>query len=86
MSDLFPKMKEEAVDYGKLEKAIRASCPKFGLEDVNGKLIPVLFNFSKIPYNFLNRNPEYMPVQKKSAIVSELLFIAKKRCVENVYM
>ncbi|XP_044254832.1 dynein axonemal heavy chain 1-like isoform X2 [Tribolium madens] len=35
VSDLFPKMVEEPVDYGVLEESIRASCIKMGLEDVN---------------------------------------------------
>uniref|UniRef100_A0A6P7G592 Dynein heavy chain 1, axonemal-like n=1 Tax=Diabrotica virgifera virgifera TaxID=50390 RepID=A0A6P7G592_DIAVI len=35
VSDLFPRMTEEEVDYGNLEKAIRASCIKLGLEDIN---------------------------------------------------
>lgn len=37
MSDLFPRMVEEAVDYGALEESIRSSCLKLGLEDVDGK-------------------------------------------------
>lgn len=43
MSDLFPRMIEEAVDYGVLEESIRDSCIKSGLEDVDGK---VLLDFS----------------------------------------
>ncbi|RZC18431.1 DHC N2 and/or AAA 6 domain containing protein, partial [Asbolus verrucosus] len=35
VSDLFPKMKEEPVDYGALEKSIRDSCIQLGLEDVD---------------------------------------------------
>ncbi|CAG9840890.1 unnamed protein product, partial [Diabrotica balteata] len=35
VSDLFPRMTEEEVDHGNLEKAIRASCIKLGLEDIN---------------------------------------------------
>lgn len=38
VSDLFPRMVEEAVDYGILEQAIRSTAIKNGLEDVNGKL------------------------------------------------
>ncbi|ERL92012.1 hypothetical protein D910_09334 [Dendroctonus ponderosae] len=34
VSDLFPRMVEEAVDYGALELAIRNSCLALGLEDV----------------------------------------------------
>lgn len=37
MSDLFPKMKEEVVDYGALESSIRNSCLQLGLQDVDGK-------------------------------------------------
>lgn len=39
ISDLFPRMVEEVVDYGDLEEAIRASTLKMLLEDVNGTLI-----------------------------------------------
>lgn len=37
MSDLFPRMVEEAVDYGALEESIRTCIIKKGLEDVNGE-------------------------------------------------
>lgn len=37
VSDLFPKMKEEVVDYGALEKSIRNSSLQLGLQDVNGE-------------------------------------------------
>lgn len=37
VSDLFPKMKEEVVDYGALESSIRNSCLQLGLQDVDGK-------------------------------------------------
>lgn len=36
VSDLFPKMKEEVVDYGALEESIRNSCLQLGLQDVDG--------------------------------------------------
>ncbi|NWW95122.1 DYH1 protein, partial [Rhynochetos jubatus] len=36
VSDLFPKIREEPVDYGILEKAIRQSCVKESLKDVDG--------------------------------------------------
>lgn len=36
VSDLFPRMVEEAVDYGALEESIRASLIAQGLEDVDG--------------------------------------------------
>lgn len=39
VSDLFPRMVEEAVDYGALELAIRKSCIVLGLEDVNGTVL-----------------------------------------------
>ncbi|XP_078270493.1 dynein axonemal heavy chain 1 [Rhinoraja longicauda] len=35
VSDLFPKIKEEAVDYGILEQSIRKTCGKKSLKDVN---------------------------------------------------
>ncbi|XP_023309976.1 dynein heavy chain 1, axonemal-like [Anoplophora glabripennis] len=35
VSDLFPRMVEEAIDYGVLEQSIRASCLKLGQDDVN---------------------------------------------------
>lgn len=38
VSDLFPRMVEQAVDYGELEKSIRAVTIKFGLEDVDGNV------------------------------------------------
>lgn len=37
VSDLFPKIKEEPVDYGILEEAIRKSCIKGNLKDVDGE-------------------------------------------------
>ncbi|XP_072136794.1 dynein axonemal heavy chain 1 isoform X1 [Mobula birostris] len=36
VSDLFPKIKEQPVDYGILEKSIRNKCAKKNLKDVNG--------------------------------------------------
>ncbi|XP_032892704.1 dynein heavy chain 1, axonemal [Amblyraja radiata] len=36
VSDLFPKIKEEAIDYGILEQSIRRTCGKKSLKDVNG--------------------------------------------------
>lgn len=36
ISDLFPRMIEEAVDYGSLEEAIRFCTNNFILEDVDG--------------------------------------------------
>ncbi|XP_071611851.1 dynein axonemal heavy chain 1 [Heliangelus exortis] len=36
VSDLFPKIREEPVDYGILEEAIRKSCIKENLKDVDG--------------------------------------------------
>lgn len=36
ISDLFPRLKEEVVDYGILEESIRLNCNTKGLEDVNG--------------------------------------------------
>lgn len=37
VSDLFPKIKEEPVDYGILEEAIRKSCMKENLKDTDGE-------------------------------------------------
>lgn len=37
VSDLFPKMKEEVVDYGALEESIKNSCIQLGLQDVDGE-------------------------------------------------
>ncbi|KAK5644094.1 hypothetical protein RI129_007939 [Pyrocoelia pectoralis] len=42
VSDLFPKMKEEAVDYGLLEEFIRKTIVKHGLEDVDEYVIKVI--------------------------------------------
>ncbi|XP_048343305.1 LOW QUALITY PROTEIN: dynein axonemal heavy chain 1 [Sphaerodactylus townsendi] len=36
ISDLFPMIKEEAIDYGILEEAIRRACRRFNLKDVDG--------------------------------------------------
>ncbi|RUS78759.1 hypothetical protein EGW08_013475 [Elysia chlorotica] len=36
VSDLFPNIKEEAIDYGDLETSLRKSCLKNGLKDVDG--------------------------------------------------
>lgn len=36
VSDLFPHVKEQPIDYGELEESIRKTCLKLGLEDVNG--------------------------------------------------
>ena len=36
VSDLFPKIKEEPIDYGVLEESIRSSCEKLNIEDVEG--------------------------------------------------
>lgn len=37
VSDLFPRMLEEPVDYGILEASIKSSCINLGLEDVDGE-------------------------------------------------
>lgn len=37
ISDLFPKIKEEPIDYGILEEAIHRYCLKDNLKDVDGK-------------------------------------------------
>lgn len=37
VSDLFPKISEKPVDYGILEEAIRKSCIKENLKDVDGE-------------------------------------------------
>ena len=36
VSDLFPKIKEQPIDYGNLEDSIRKSCFKLNIEDVSG--------------------------------------------------
>ncbi|XP_071830856.1 dynein axonemal heavy chain 1-like isoform X2 [Apostichopus japonicus] len=36
VSDLFPKIKEEPIDYGTLDASIREHCGKLGLKDVDG--------------------------------------------------
>ncbi|XP_069500104.1 dynein axonemal heavy chain 1 [Ambystoma mexicanum] len=36
VSDLFPKIQEEAIDYGTLEQAIRSNCTKMKMKDVDG--------------------------------------------------
>ena len=36
VSDLFPKIKEEPIDYGALEESIRNVCKKRNLKDVDG--------------------------------------------------
>ena len=37
VSDLFPKIKEEEIDYGALMDSIRSASPKLGCKDVDGK-------------------------------------------------
>ncbi|XP_077969677.1 dynein axonemal heavy chain 1-like isoform X2 [Styela clava] len=36
VSDLFPKIKEEDIDYGALMESIQSTCPKVGCKDVEG--------------------------------------------------
>ena len=36
VSDLFPKIQEEPIDYGTLEESIRSICSKKRLKDVDG--------------------------------------------------
>ena len=36
VSDLFPKIKEEAIDYGVLMDSIKDSCPVLGVQAVEG--------------------------------------------------
>ena len=36
VSDLFPRIKEEPMDYGEMEASIRKTCIDKGLEDVEG--------------------------------------------------
>ena len=36
MSDLFPKIKEQPIDYGALEQSIRKGCTTLNIEDVDG--------------------------------------------------
>ncbi|XP_059176982.1 dynein axonemal heavy chain 1-like [Physella acuta] len=36
VSDLFPNIKEEPIDYGEMETSLRKSCTKSGLKDVDG--------------------------------------------------
>jgi hypothetical protein len=38
VSDLFPRMVMQEIDYGILEKSIRENCISMKLEDVDGKL------------------------------------------------
>ena len=51
VSDLFPKMVEEVVDYGDLEEAIRLCTNKINHEDVDGKF-PVFFFFEVFLFLF----------------------------------
>lgn len=44
VSDLFPLMKQQDIDYGSLEKSIRDVTLHFGLDDVNGKQKPLAPN------------------------------------------
>lgn len=39
VSDLFPKIKEEPLDYGDMEESIRARTKEKDLEDVDGEVI-----------------------------------------------
>ncbi|XP_060604387.1 dynein axonemal heavy chain 1-like isoform X2 [Ruditapes philippinarum] len=36
VSDLFPNIKEQPIDYGTLDEYLRKSCPKLGIKDVEG--------------------------------------------------
>lgn len=36
VSDLFPKIKEEHIEYGALMESIKTSCPKLNCRDVEG--------------------------------------------------
>lgn len=36
VSDLFPKIKEQPIDYGSLEDSIKTSCLKLNIEEVPG--------------------------------------------------
>jgi len=38
VSDLFPKIKEEAIDYGVLMDSIKNSCPILGVQAVEGEV------------------------------------------------
>lgn len=40
VSDLFPTIKEDETDYGILDKAIRRTCEKYNLKDVDGEPLP----------------------------------------------
>lgn len=51
VSDLFPRLVEEAVDYGILEKSIRTNITQMGLEDVDGNYDTLLFEL--LGYFFL---------------------------------
>lgn len=44
VSDLFPLMEQQDIDYGALEKSIRDVILHFGLDDVNGKQKPLAPN------------------------------------------
>lgn len=37
VSDLFPKTKQEPIDYGTMEESMRNICTKMNLKDVDGK-------------------------------------------------
>ena len=43
VSDLFPKIKEEAIDYGVLMDSIKNSCPVLGVQAVDGNNICTAF-------------------------------------------
>ena len=38
VSDLFPKIKEEAIDYGALMDSIKDSCAPLGVQSVDGEI------------------------------------------------
>jgi len=56
VSDLFPKIKEEPIDYGTLEESIRTVCTKRNLKDVDGeRAVEVWYCISKKSgYSVLN--------------------------------
>lgn len=47
VSDLFPKIREETIDYGILEESIRNVCANKCLKDVDGECVVVIMRSRK---------------------------------------
>nr|CAI5854255.1 unnamed protein product [Callosobruchus analis] len=77
-SDLFPRMVEEAVDYGVLEQSIRSSCLSLGMEDVNDyvKKVIQLYETTVVRHGLMLVGPTGSGKTKVSRITILTIFVA----------